>query len=134
MESPENVDAVRRGYELWNSRDFSSLPEIANPELVIDLSRNVFNPHVYRGYDGFRHLVEAIEEMWEDFEMTPEEFIDAGDRVVTAVRLSGRGRGSGADADMRLFNIWEFRDGKLVRLTGGYRTRDEALEDAGLGG
>ena len=130
--SEENVRVVRRCYGFWVDRDFSALDEVASPEVVVDLSRNVFNPHVYRGFDGFRRLVEGIDEMWEDFEMSPEEFIDAGDRVVTAVRLSGRGRGSGADAVMRLFNVWEFREGKVVRLTGGFRTRSEALAHAGL--
>jgi hypothetical protein len=30
------------------------LPELLDPEVVIDLSRNVFHPDVYRGYDGVR--------------------------------------------------------------------------------
>ena len=128
----ENVETVRRCYGFWAARDYSALDEVASPEIVVDLSRNVFNPGVYSGFDGLRRLIDGIDEMWEDFEMSPEESIDAGDRVVTAVRLSGRGRGSGADAVMHLFNVWEFRQGKVVRLTGGFRTRDEALTHAGL--
>jgi hypothetical protein len=33
---------------------------------------------------------------------------------------------------MLVFQVWEFREGKVVRLTGGFRERDEALEAAGL--
>jgi hypothetical protein len=33
---------------------------------------------------------------------------------------------------MHLFNVWELRDGKVVRYEGGYRDRDEALKAAGL--
>src|SRR5512132_3332289 len=99
--SQENVELVRRCYELWEQRDFRSeiLEELLDAHFVFDLSRNVFNPDVYRGHEGFRRYVEAVEEAWEDFEGTPLEFIDWGDRVVTAVRISGRGRRSGVEVE-----------------------------------
>jgi uncharacterized protein len=127
-----NVGLVRRCYELWASRDVSAIPKVMDPEVVIDLSRNIFNPAVYRGHDGVRKYVEAVEEVWEEFEARPEEFIDGGDTVVTAIRISGRGGGSGVPVEMRLFNIWTFRERKVLRMTGGYRDRAEALEAAGL--
>jgi hypothetical protein len=34
---------------------------------------------------------------------------------------------------MRVFQIWKFREGKLLRFTGGYRDRAEALQAAGMG-
>jgi ketosteroid isomerase-like protein len=130
--SRENVEIVRRCLEHWDRRDDSFLTELVDPDAVLDLSRNVFNPDVYRGYDGFRRYVEVVDEMWDDFEFHPEEFIDAGDHVVVAVRISGKGRESGVQTEMRLFNVWTLRDGKVIRLTGGYRDRAEALEAAGL--
>jgi len=130
--SQENVEVVRRCYEFWTDRDFSPFPELAQPDVVIDVSRNIFNPGVYRGLDGFRQVVEQAAEMWEDFQLEPEELIDAGDHVFVAVRMSGRGRGSGAEAQMQLFAVWTLRDGKVSRMTGGYRDRGEALEAAGL--
>jgi hypothetical protein len=63
--SEENVEIVRRLYGFWTQRDYSTLPEIAHPDVVIDLSRNVFNPAVYRGLDGFRDFVDQADEMWE---------------------------------------------------------------------
>ena len=61
-----------------------------------------------------------------------EEVIDGGDHVVTAVRISGRRRGSGVEVEMQVFHVWTLREGKVTRLTGGYRERSEALEAAGL--
>jgi ketosteroid isomerase-like protein len=130
--SQENVEIVRRCIEYWDRRDDTFLTELVDPDAVLDLSRNVFNPDVYRGYDGFRRYVEVVDEMWDNFEARPEEFIDGGDHVVVAVRISGKGRGSGVETEMRLFNIWTLREGKVVRVTGGYRDRTEALEAAGL--
>ena len=130
--SQENVEIVRRCTEYWASRDFSAIIEILDPNAVLDLSRNVFNPDVYRGVEGFRRWVLNVDEVWERFEAELEEIIDGDDHVVSAVRMSGRGRGSGVEVDMRVFQVWNFRGGKLVRLTGGYRDRAEALEAAGL--
>ena len=70
--------------------------------------------------------------MWETFEFGVEELIDAEDQVVTVVQIAGRGRGSGIEVEMRLFNVWMLRNGKVLRYEGGYRDRREALEAAGL--
>jgi hypothetical protein len=92
--SHENVEIVRRCYGMWDNRDFSSIPEIAHPEFVLDVSRNVFNPGVHRGVDGFTRFVEQIDEIWENFDIEPEEFIT---RASTSSRPFGSpGRGAAA--------------------------------------
>ena len=130
--SQENVEIVRRAIGFWVERDFSQIPELLDPQVVIDLSRNVFNPAVYRGYDGVKRYLEAVDEMWDRFEAKIEEVIDVGDIVVTATRISGVGRGSGVQAEMQLFQVVTVRDGRVLHITGGYRNRAEALEAAGL--
>jgi ketosteroid isomerase-like protein len=130
--SQENVEIVRRAAEFWTDRDFSPMAEIFDPEIVVDLSRNVFNPDVYRGYEGVRRWVEVVDEMWDEFEAKIEETIDAGDRVFSAARITGKGRGSGVEVSMRTFGVFTVRYGRLVRYVGGYRDRGEALEAAGL--
>jgi ketosteroid isomerase-like protein len=129
--SEENV--VRRAAEFWVTRDFSPMTELFDSEVVIDLSRNVFNPDIYRGYDGVRRYVEVVDEMWDDFTVELQEVVGEGDRVVTGTVISGVGRGSGVKAEMTLFQVWSLRDGKVVRITGGYRDRAQAREAAGLG-
>jgi uncharacterized protein len=130
--SQENVEIVRRCYELWGSRDWSMISEVFDPDVEIDLSRNIFNPDIYHGHAGVERYVAVVEEVWDDFQVVPAEFIDAGDNVVTAVTVRGKGKGSGVDVKMDLFNIWTLRDSRVVRVVGGYRDRAEALEAAGL--
>jgi ketosteroid isomerase-like protein len=117
----ENVKVMRRCYGFWTNGDFSAIPEVVDPDLG-----------VYRGLDGLRRFIEQLDEVWERFQIEPEEFIGAGDNVVVAVRVSGKGRGKGVEPEVRLFSIWTLREGKVVRVTGGYRDRTEALEAAGL--
>jgi ketosteroid isomerase-like protein len=129
--SQENVEVVRRCYELMASREFSAFPEVAHPDLVFDLSRNVFNPGVYRGLDGVLAFLQQADEMWDRLEVRPDEFINGGESVVAAVRISGRGR-EGIEVGMQTFAVWLLREGKVVRVTSGFRDRAEALEAAGL--
>ena len=130
--SQENVELVRIAYEAMNNREFSRMPEFLDPDVEFDLSRNILNPDVYRGYAGFERLVGVIEDTWDDFRFEFQELIDAGDRVVAEVTMSGKGRGSGVQAEVHVFNIWTLRLGRVVRFAGGYRERAEALEAAGL--
>src|SRR5262249_58783862 len=84
------------------------------------------------GHEGFLRSTDEAREAFEDFQVEPEDFIDAGDTVVVPVRISGRGRGSGIETEIRLAHPWGVRsDGKGVRSE-GHETTEEALEAPGL--
>ena len=63
--------------------------------------------------------------------MTPERFIDAGERVIVPFTLAGRARFSGLPIKFSFVHVGTYRDGKIVRIN-VYATLDEALEAAGL--
>jgi hypothetical protein len=50
--------------------------------------------------------------------------------VILAVRWRGEGKESGVAIDNAQYDVFEFRDRKVVRAVLGYRSRDEALEAA----
>ena len=52
-------------------RDWSVLPELIDSDFELDLSRNVFNPDVYRGHAGVQRFVSVVEDVWEDFHLVP---------------------------------------------------------------
>jgi ketosteroid isomerase-like protein len=57
--------------------------------------------------------------------------IDAGNKVVVALRYRGRGRLSGVEVNDRQFEVHTFRDGRYVHKV-DFREQAEALEAAGL--
>jgi ketosteroid isomerase-like protein len=130
--SQENVEIVRRSYEALDRRDWSELHDLIDPDFEGDLSRNIFNPDVYRGFAGIERWLGGVEDMWEDFHVVPTELTDVGDNVIAAVTVSGKGKESGVEVQMRLFAVWTLRNLKVVRTIGGLRDRAEALEAAGL--
>ena len=134
--SQKNVQIVRDLMALnERARESGELPSRADliaPELEIDMSRRVLNPAVYRGARGLAQLNHEIRDVWEQFHVVPERFVDAGDRVVVIETLHARGRGSGVELDTRRSaTIWTLRDGRVTRVQVGFEPQ-EALQAVGL--
>jgi ketosteroid isomerase-like protein len=51
--------------------------------------------------------------------------------IVTRTLATGRGRGSGLELDMRIGQIWTFRNGRVVRYE-SLPSWEEALAAAGI--
>ena len=69
--------------------------------------------------------------MWDEHRLEPQEFLDAGDRVVILLHEYQRGKGSGVELEVDTATIVDVRDGRIVRMQ-GYMNPAEALEAVGL--
>jgi ketosteroid isomerase-like protein len=61
-----------------------------------------------------------------------EEVVDAGNAVVCKAHWVGRGTTSGMTIDVRQFDVFELRDGTIIRAMLGHKSKAEALEAVGL--
>ena len=87
---------------------------------------------VWRGREEFGEFVRIWTEDFEDWSIRVERLIDAGDdRVVALALQSGTGKHSGVPVEMNLGQIYELKEGRMVRVT-NYFSHAEALEAAGL--
>ena len=125
--SSENVDSVRRGFELLSEQGVEAMLEFVDPEFEVTTPPEfTVEPSTYRGHDGLRRYFDSFYEVMEEVRFEPEEFIAAGEQVVVPMRLVARGRGTGIEADQRLVQVCTLRDGKILRID-IYATREEAL-------
>jgi ketosteroid isomerase-like protein len=99
------------------------------PDVVYEVGQEV----PARGRDEVAAMWERWRSSWGEIEMTPAEFIDAGDHVIVEVHYSGRGRGSGIEFDALTYDVYTVRDGLCVRKL-EFNERSQALEAAGLSG
>lgn len=141
--SRKNVEIVAQAMKLVDDARNDDLSEAALDDLVrrltslvasdaqIDMSRRVFNPDVYSGPAGLRRLLYEIREVWDEFRVTPERFLDAGDRVVVVEAIRGRGRSSSLPVESRSASIWTLRDGQIIHMETRYDPQ-EALDAVGL--
>lgn len=143
--SAENVEVVREAMALADDARNADLSPAALDDLIerlsdlhatdaqIDMSGRVFNPDMYTGEAGLRRLLREIREVWHEFRVTPERFVDAGDRVVVIESIRGRGRTSDVPVESRSASVWTLRDGRIIHMKTSYDPQ-EALEAVGLEG
>jgi uncharacterized protein len=133
--SQENVEIVRRGYELFAEGNLEGVMDLISDEAELPDAGGLglwdTAAGTRRGPDGFLQGSQDALDAFEDYRVEPQQFIDAGDAVVVPVRISGRGRASGATQEIRLVHLWVLRDGKAIRNE-IYRTTAEAFEAVGL--
>jgi ketosteroid isomerase-like protein len=83
---------------------------------------------------GPQELAEAWRDWldaWETYNLQVEEIIDAGDEVVSLVRVRAQTTRDAVAVEHRSAAVWSVREDKIVRV-GFYLERDQALEAAGL--
>lgn len=83
-----------------------------------------------RGHDEVIRWISRWFEAWDAFDVELEDVVRVGDRLMTEVRVEGRGSGSGLEVSKSFFHLFELRRGKILRMY-EYETRRDALQAAG---
>jgi ketosteroid isomerase-like protein len=129
--SQENLEIVRRAYDLVTRGDVAGMVEIIGPQF--ELHENVLAPDaaVYHGPEGLKKWLDASREAFGDFRFEPERFIERGSWIFVPVHSYGRGKGSGAPFDARYVTAFKVELGKLV-FAASYQDLPAALDAVGL--
>jgi uncharacterized protein len=125
--SQENVDLVRAVYDRFRGGDLDGALALYHPEVEIRDRPEIPDPRVYRGHEGVLSALAASRSEFAGLDVVPEEFIDAGDRVIVLYRFVGTGRESGIPVEQRLCHAWTVRHGLVTRME-----VHSSPEDAGL--
>jgi ketosteroid isomerase-like protein len=123
--SQENIDLVRRIYDAWNEGAstkglIAEDVEYVNPPYAVE-------PGVRTGRESFSR----VSDVYDDVEVMPNAFLDAGDDVVVLARITGTSREAGVPIDREQAYVWTVRDGMAVRFR-WFNSSAEALEAAGV--
>jgi len=135
--SQESVARAHDAYEVLDraveTRSFDRFfADFSHPDVEwVPLAGTVDSTAVRQGYAAMKERLTEMFAAMDEPRIAAEEFIEAGVRIVVAVRVSGRGKASGAHVDTRWFHVLTERDGKAVRIE-WYATRAEALKAVGL--
>ena len=136
--SPENVEIVRRMFELGRARplsggDWERMSELVDPDVELrGTVGGLEDGYVSRGMDPIRQRFEAEDnEVWDEHRFEPVRFIDAGDRVVVIQREYQRGKGSGVEIEIDTATVFDVRGSRIVRIQ-PYMDPAAALAAVGL--
>jgi ketosteroid isomerase-like protein len=129
--SEENVEIVRACIDAFNRGDFEASLAFLDDDVEWHDPPDVPDAGVHRGPEEVRRWTAGWMKAWESYTAEAVELIDAGDQVVVVHYERGRGRGSGVEVEHRVANVFDLREGRIVRKR-PFPTRAEALEAAGL--
>jgi ketosteroid isomerase-like protein len=87
-------------------------------------------PGTYHGHDGLLQWTHDLFDELTDARIDMIEMREDGDLVAARLRLSGRGRASGAEGSFDWGALFEMRDGRLIRASSD-PTYEQTLERFG---
>jgi ketosteroid isomerase-like protein len=128
----QNVDTLRSIQEIFNRRDYDDALQFMHPSVAIyPAVVGVDVESSYHGRAEVKQFWETISETWDTYVIEDEEIIEApGNRVLVVERWRGRGR-QGIEVDVKLTDVYTFRDGLIVRID-GFSDKADALKAVGL--
>jgi ketosteroid isomerase-like protein len=110
----------------------AALEEFAHPDFeIVMVGPDPTFRQSGHGLDGFVDSWSDWLATFESFRIEVEKTIDAGERVLSLARLSGRTRTGGVDMEQPAAAVFTFRDGKITRME-FHLDRDLAYKAAGL--
>lgn len=110
-----NEEVVRNAMQaIWNECDISRVSEFYADDFEADY------PHTNwgSGLDGICALATQVHKDLPNYKEDIEELIDAGDKIVVALSISGRHPNSGETISFRDMTILTLKNGKIIRQRG----------------
>jgi steroid delta-isomerase-like uncharacterized protein len=117
MSTEENKAIVRRYFEVFNSPDLAGAEEFLNPDFL----DHHLPPGSPTGLAGLKQMMADFKKSFPDYNVTIEDMIAEGDKVVTrgTYRATHKGMFRGVPATGKQItttgiNIWRIVDGKIT--------------------
>ena len=131
--SQENVKTAKLANAALNRGDFEGVAEFFAADAVLqDLQNAPDQPVTVEGVQAIRQTLSLWAAAFDELRADIEEYVDAPDAVICAAHWHGQGKTSGISIDVHQFDLYEFREGRVIRAVLGFRSKNEALEAAGL--
>jgi steroid delta-isomerase-like uncharacterized protein len=116
--SEKNKAATRAEFEIWGTGELDKLDELVAPNVV---HHDPYDPYAEEGLEGLKRSIELNRTAFPDIEITVEDQVAEGDKVVTRWTAAMTHKGelggvkpSGKRVTMRGTTIERFEDGKVV--------------------
>jgi ketosteroid isomerase-like protein len=130
--SEENLDLVRRGLDAYQRRDVQGMCDVAHAQCeLFTFTVGVVEAQPFVGHAGIANWMSHELEPWEEWRLEPGEIREVGERVLVRTTVTARGQGSSVKLTADAGVVFEFQDGRIMRLW-SYLNWNDALEAVGL--
>ena len=124
--SESNADRLRGMFErFWKEGDPNAGRGVLAPDIEWHAVEFADLGGTWKGARAVGDFFTAWLDAWDDYDNDVEVFEVTPDILASRSAFRGRGKGSGIEFTGEVGQVWEFKDGLVVRQT-MYRTYDEA--------
>jgi ketosteroid isomerase-like protein len=110
----KNVDLIRGGYEAFARQDIPAVLALFDQNIEWRTPDTLPEGGTVRGPQGVARFFQSLPKLYAELRVQPDEFLDAGDRVV--VLGHHRGRAARGAFEVGFAHAWTLRDGKVTRF------------------
>ena len=128
--SRELIEAVRRVCGEWAVGNWRAGSGLFDSDVVLT-ARIPEGAITSEGPEAIGLFMREFLSQWERYWIDPQEFVDAGDRILVVGRQYGTGVASGLEIEAPLYVVFTFRNGGVIGLW-FTPDRQEGLQAAGL--
>jgi ketosteroid isomerase-like protein len=137
METTSEVDHaiadLRKAYDAFNRGDVAATVTAMDANIEWTEPPEFPGGRTYHGHAGVIEYLTQSRAAWAEVRSEPERFIPAGNKIVVFVHARVRATGSKDTQDVRLADVYTFRNGKAVQMR-AFADRQDALRWVGLAG
>jgi ketosteroid isomerase-like protein len=130
-EQEQAILALREAYAAFNRGDIAAAVRSLDPQIEWTEPAQFPGGGTYHGQAGATTYLTQSRAAWAEVISEPERFIPAGDRIVVFVHARVRPKDSNEWQEVRLADVYTFRDGKAVSMR-AFADRQEALRWVGM--
>lgn len=112
--SQQNVDVIRRAYEAFARQDIPAVLGAFDEHIEWTTPDSLPIGGTVRGHEGVTRFFQSLPKHFQELQVRPEQYIDAGDEVVVLGRHVGRGARGKFDVPWCM--VWTLRNGKATRF------------------
>jgi ketosteroid isomerase-like protein len=117
----ENLRIVKTMLENGLAGRINIVRPYVSEDLTLNLPASIPYGRTYRGWQGYLDVLGEVGKFWKDVSFGPNEFaLTEDNKVIVCSRLSGRIAKNDKPLTMPINEIWEIKQGKVVKITAFY--------------
>jgi ketosteroid isomerase-like protein len=122
-------ELIRREFDRWNAGEREIDPQLVHHDVVV---HSQMTNATYHGHDGVRRWMAEIDDQFDDWQSSIDEFREASEeRLLALGAIHFRGRAGGVEFDQPMGWLLTFAGDQVTELT-TIHDYAQALEAAGL--
>jgi uncharacterized protein len=112
-----NVDLIRNLYQAFAQGDVSTVLGAMDADIEWTEAEGFPYGGTYRGAQAIvENVFMKLATEWDDYRVEPNEFLDAGDKIVALGNYSGAYKATGRSMSVPFAHVWSVSDGKVVKF------------------